>query len=63
MPAKSTNRRRPTQEHAKATRERILDAAAQLFGEQGIPQTSTNRIAAAAGCASAPSTATSPTGR
>ncbi|MEU4596449.1 TetR/AcrR family transcriptional regulator [Nocardia sp. NPDC023988] len=49
MPPKSTNRRRPTQDRAKATREDILDAAAALFGERGITDTSTNRIAAAAG--------------
>ncbi|MGF0315497.1 TetR/AcrR family transcriptional regulator [Nocardia fluminea] len=49
MPPKSTDRRRPTQDRAKATRENILDAAAELFGERGIADTSTNRIAAAAG--------------
>ncbi|WP_063011459.1 TetR/AcrR family transcriptional regulator [Nocardia kruczakiae] len=42
-------RRRPTQERAKATREHILDTAARLFGERGIANTSTNRIAAEAG--------------
>ncbi|MFC9896446.1 TetR/AcrR family transcriptional regulator [Nocardia sp. NPDC127579] len=42
-------RRRPAQERAKATREHILDTAATLFGERGIPNTSTNRIAAEAG--------------
>ncbi len=42
-------RRRPTQERAKATREHILDTAARVFGERGIAQTSTNRIAAEAG--------------
>lgn len=42
-------RRRPTQERAKATREHILDTAARLFGERGIANTSTNRIAADAG--------------
>ncbi|WP_306364089.1 TetR/AcrR family transcriptional regulator [Nocardia sp. CC227C] len=42
-------RRRPTQERAKATREHILDTAARLFGERGIADTSTNRIAAEAG--------------
>lgn len=41
--------RRPTQERAKATREHILDTAAHLFGENGIANTSTNRIAAEAG--------------
>ncbi|MEU4811325.1 TetR/AcrR family transcriptional regulator [Nocardia fluminea] len=49
MPPKSTDRRRPTQDRAKATRENILDAAAELFGARGIADTSTNRIAAAAG--------------
>ncbi|MEU6558030.1 TetR/AcrR family transcriptional regulator [Nocardia nova] len=42
-------RRRPTQERAKATREHILDTAARVFGERGIAQTSTNRIATEAG--------------
>ncbi|RBO94511.1 TetR/AcrR family transcriptional regulator [Nocardia puris] len=32
-----------------ATKRQILDAAARLFGERGIAQTSTNRIAAEAG--------------
>ncbi|MEV6320153.1 TetR/AcrR family transcriptional regulator [Nocardia sp. NPDC051787] len=41
--------RRPTQERAKATKEHILDTAARLFGEHGIANTSTNRIAAEAG--------------
>ncbi|MFD6156914.1 TetR/AcrR family transcriptional regulator [Nocardia sp. NPDC060256] len=50
MPPKAAGeRRRPTQERAKATREHILDTAAQLFGERGIANTSTNRIATAAG--------------
>lgn len=49
MPPKSTDRRRPTQDRAKATREHILDTAAELFGERGITNTSTNRIATAAG--------------
>ncbi|NUS44905.1 MAG: TetR/AcrR family transcriptional regulator [Mycobacteriaceae bacterium] len=50
MPAKTvTQRRRPTQDRAKATREHILDTAARLFGERGIANTSTNRIAAEAG--------------
>ncbi|WP_107657124.1 TetR/AcrR family transcriptional regulator [Nocardia suismassiliense] len=50
MPPKAVGqRRRPTQERAKATREHILDTAAQLFGERGIANTSTNKIAAAAG--------------
>ncbi len=41
--------RRPTQERTKATREHILDSAARLFGERGIADTSTKRIAAEAG--------------
>ncbi|WP_280418989.1 TetR/AcrR family transcriptional regulator [Nocardia carnea] len=49
MPARTGQRRRPTQERARATREHILDTAARLFGERGIADTSTNRIAAAAG--------------
>jgi AcrR family transcriptional regulator len=49
VPPPSRSRRRPTQERAKATRNQILDAAAKLFGERGITDTSTNRIAAAAG--------------
>ncbi|MEU2178030.1 TetR family transcriptional regulator [Nocardia sp. NPDC019219] len=50
MPPKAVGqRRRPTQERAKATREHILDTAARLFGERGIANTSTNRIAAEAG--------------
>ncbi|MEU1985563.1 TetR/AcrR family transcriptional regulator [Nocardia sp. NPDC019395] len=50
MPAKvAGQRRRPTQERAKLTREHILDTAARLFGERGIAETSTNRIAAEAG--------------
>ena len=50
MPPKSVGqRRRPTQERARATRELILDTAARLFGERGIADTSTNRIAAEAG--------------
>ncbi|WP_280494847.1 TetR/AcrR family transcriptional regulator [Nocardia asiatica] len=46
-PKKAT--RRPIQERAKVTREHILDTAARLFGEHGIADTSTNRIAAEAG--------------
>ncbi|MFE3445282.1 TetR/AcrR family transcriptional regulator [Nocardia sp. NPDC059180] len=50
MPAKAVGqRRRPSQERAKATREHILDTAARLFGERGIANTSTNRIATEAG--------------
>ncbi|MFI6364995.1 TetR/AcrR family transcriptional regulator [Nocardia sp. NPDC050630] len=50
MPPKTVGqRRRPTQERARATREHILDTAAELFGERGIANTSTNRIAAEAG--------------
>ncbi|WP_280507676.1 TetR/AcrR family transcriptional regulator [Nocardia flavorosea] len=49
MPAKPGQRKRPTQERARATREHILDTAARLFGERGIADTSTNRIATAAG--------------
>ncbi|MFD3464683.1 TetR/AcrR family transcriptional regulator [Nocardia fluminea] len=42
-------RKRPQQTRAKETRARILEAAAQLFGDRGIANTSTNRIAAEAG--------------
>ncbi len=50
MPPKAAGqRRRPTQERSRATRELILDTAARLFGERGIAETSTNRIAAEAG--------------
>ncbi|MEU8898203.1 TetR/AcrR family transcriptional regulator [Nocardia sp. NPDC048505] len=50
MPSKATGqRRRPAQERAKATREHILDTAGALFGERGIANTSTNRIANEAG--------------
>ncbi|MGY2011424.1 TetR/AcrR family transcriptional regulator [Nocardia gipuzkoensis] len=50
MPQKAARqRRRPTQQRAKETREQILDTAARLFGESGIAETSTNRIAAEAG--------------
>lgn len=48
MPPNSGTRR-PPQEHVKATREHILDSAARLFGEHGIDNTSTNRIATEAG--------------
>ncbi|MFF0490006.1 TetR/AcrR family transcriptional regulator [Nocardia sp. NPDC003482] len=50
MPPKTVGQRhRPAQERARATREHILDTAARLFGERGIANTSTNRIAAEAG--------------
>ncbi|MGW0246632.1 TetR/AcrR family transcriptional regulator [Nocardia goodfellowii] len=49
MPPTPRNRHRPTQDRSKATRNQILDAAAKLFGERGITDTSTNRIAAEAG--------------
>uniref|UniRef100_UPI0024555739 TetR/AcrR family transcriptional regulator n=1 Tax=Nocardia abscessus TaxID=120957 RepID=UPI0024555739 len=50
MPQKAARqRRRPTQQRAKETREQILATAARLFGEGGIAETSTNRIAAEAG--------------
>ncbi|MFD8248907.1 MULTISPECIES: TetR/AcrR family transcriptional regulator [unclassified Nocardia] len=50
MPPKAVGqRRRPSQARAKATREHILDTAARLFGERGIANTSTNKIAAEAG--------------
>ncbi|MFC9994100.1 TetR/AcrR family transcriptional regulator [Nocardia sp. NPDC127526] len=44
-----TRRRRPTQQRAQATRDHVLDTAARVFGERGIAETSTNRIAAEAG--------------
>lgn len=49
MPPPSRGRRLPTQDRAKVTRNQILDAAAELFGDRGITETSTNRIAATAG--------------
>ncbi|WP_280510359.1 TetR/AcrR family transcriptional regulator [Nocardia farcinica] len=49
MPSKAAPRRRPNQERAKLTRDHILDTAARLFGERGIANTSTNRIAVEAG--------------
>ncbi len=50
MPApQESPRRKPTQERARESRNRILDSAAQLFAERGIPSTSTNRIAEHAG--------------
>lgn len=42
-------RRKPKQERARESRDRILDAAAHLFAERGIPNVSTNRIADHAG--------------
>ncbi|MGF0316365.1 TetR/AcrR family transcriptional regulator [Nocardia fluminea] len=42
-------RKRPQQDRAKETKARILEVAAQLFGDRGIGNTSTNRIAAEAG--------------
>lgn len=48
-PKSASERRRPTQQRARETREHILDTAARLFGERGIAETSTNRIAAEAG--------------
>ncbi|MBO0855468.1 MAG: TetR/AcrR family transcriptional regulator [Nocardia sp.] len=44
----SADRRRPSQDRARVTREQILDTAADLFGKRGIADTSTNRIAAQA---------------
>lgn len=49
MAKEATKRRRPAQQRARATREHILDTAARLFGERGIANTSTNRIATEAG--------------
>ncbi|MFF2554294.1 TetR/AcrR family transcriptional regulator [Nocardia sp. NPDC058058] len=49
MPPKNAGqRRRPAQQRSRETREHILDTAARLFGERGINDTSTNRIAAEA---------------
>ncbi|MFD3427312.1 TetR/AcrR family transcriptional regulator [Nocardia fluminea] len=42
-------RKRPQQNRAKETKARILEVAAQLFGDRGIANTSTNRVAAEAG--------------
>lgn len=39
----------PSQPRARRTRERILDATAELLGEQGVERISTNTIAARAG--------------
>ncbi|WP_459958567.1 TetR/AcrR family transcriptional regulator [Nocardia sp. IFM 10818] len=44
-----TRRRHPTQQRAQATRDHVLATAARVFGERGIAETSTNRIAAEAG--------------
>lgn len=50
MAQKAVDRRkRPTQDRARATRDHILATAGKLFGERGIADTSTNRIAAASG--------------
>ena len=46
MPAQ---RRKPTQERARRTVERIVDAGATVLAERGYHDASTNRIAAAAG--------------
>ncbi|MEV6065187.1 TetR/AcrR family transcriptional regulator [Nocardia sp. NPDC052001] len=42
----AVQRRKPSQDRARETRERILDSAAQLFAEHGMAEISTNRIAA-----------------
>ncbi|UGT43395.1 TetR/AcrR family transcriptional regulator [Nocardia yamanashiensis] len=42
-------RKSPKQQRALDSRERVVEAAAQLFAERGIADTSTNRIAAHAG--------------
>ena len=44
-----TPRRKPTQERARRTVERIVDAGAMVLAERGYHAASTNRIAAAAG--------------
>ncbi|WP_282783402.1 TetR/AcrR family transcriptional regulator [Nocardia sp. CC201C] len=50
MPTKATARqRRPTQQRALDTRQLILDTSANLFGQRGIVNTSTNRIVAETG--------------
>jgi len=38
-------RRQPKQHHAKETRQRVLDAAAQVFAERGYSAGTTNRMA------------------
>ncbi|QNG18333.1 TetR/AcrR family transcriptional regulator [Rhodococcus triatomae] len=45
----AARRKRPTQARAVATRELILETATRLFGERGVADTSTNRIATTAG--------------
>ncbi|MGF6889312.1 AcrR family transcriptional regulator [Nocardia sp. GAS34] len=45
----SARRRRPVQERARESRERILAAAGEVFAERGVVGSSTNRIAAHAG--------------
>ncbi|MGC4990898.1 hypothetical protein [Nocardia salmonicida] len=47
MPPPPRSRRLPTQDRAEATRNQIFDAAADLFGERGITETSTDRCASA----------------
>ncbi|GGK38840.1 TetR/AcrR family transcriptional regulator [Nocardia camponoti] len=47
-PQPDKQRKRPRQDRAKETRTHILATAAHLFGERGITETSTNRIAAEA---------------
>lgn len=42
-------RKRPVQDRSRHTVERILDAAARIFDEDGYRQTTTNRVAEAAG--------------
>ncbi len=43
--ARTTPRRRPSQDRARETREAILASAAELFADRGVAGTSTNRIA------------------
>lgn len=43
---RAIRRKKPTQERARESRDRIIDSAAHLFAERGIADTSTNRIAA-----------------
>ncbi|MFD7841759.1 TetR/AcrR family transcriptional regulator [Nocardia sp. NPDC059764] len=42
----SVRRKKPSQERARETKERVLDSAAHLFAEHGVADVSTNRIAA-----------------